>query len=46
MTRDPEKVGRVDQNLSERDLPTLLLRTLAAGRRQQSELIEVTLDLK
>ena len=29
----------------ERDSPTLTLRTLAVGRRQQSESIEVALDI-
>ena len=38
------KLGLVDQNCLERDLSALLLRTLAAGRRQQSESIEVALD--
>ena len=38
-----EKVGLVDQNYLERDLSALLLRTLAVGRRQQSESIEVAL---
>ena len=32
-----EKLGLVDQNRLERDLPALLPRTLAVGRRQQSE---------
>ena len=41
-----EKLGLVDQNCLERDLSALLLRTLAVGRRQQSELIEVALDME
>ena len=40
-----EKLGLVDQNWLERDLFALLLRTLAVGRRQQSESIEVALDI-
>ena len=32
-----EKLGLVDQNWLERNLSALLLRTLAVGRRQQSE---------
>ena len=40
-----EKLGLVDQNWSERDLSALLLRTLAAGRRQQFESVEVALDI-
>ena len=39
-----EKLGFVDQNWWERNLFSLLLRTLAVGRRQQSESIEVALD--
>ena len=40
-----EKLGFVDQNdWSERNLSSLLLRTLVVGRRQQSESIEVALD--
>ena len=41
-----EKLGLVDQNLLERNLSTLLLRTLVVGRRQQSEPIEVALDME
>ena len=41
-----EKLGLVDQNWLERNLSALLLRTLAVGRRQQSESIEVTLDIE
>ena len=37
-----EKLGLVDQ---ERNLSALLLRTLVVGRRQQSESIEVALDI-
>ena len=40
-----EKFGCVDQNCLERDLFALLLRTLAVGRRQQSESIGVALDI-
>ena len=36
-----EKLGFVDQNWLERNLPSMLLRTLVVGRRQQSESIEV-----
>ena len=39
-----EKLGFVDQNWLERNLSSLLLRTLVVGRRQQSEAIEVALD--
>ena len=39
-----EKLGLVDQNWLERNLSSLLLRTLVVGRRQQSESIEVALD--
>ena len=39
-----EKLGFVDQNWFERNLSSLLLRTLVVGRRQQSESIEVALD--
>ena len=42
-----EKLGRIDQNCLERDfLSALLLRTLSMGRRQQSESIEVALDME
>ena len=44
--RDLEKLGFVAQNGLERDLPSLLLRTLAVGRRQQSVSIEVALDME
>ena len=40
------KLGLVDQNWLERDLSALLLRTLVVGRRQQSESIEVALDME
>ena len=39
-----EKLGFVDQNWLERNLSSLLLRTLVLSRRQQSESIEVALD--
>ena len=38
-----EKLGLVDQNQLERDL---LLRTLAVGRRQHSDSIEVALNME
>ena len=41
-----EKLGLVDQNCLERCLSALLLRTLAVGRRQQSESIGVALDME
>ena len=41
-----EKLGFVDQNWLERNLSSLLLRTLVVGRRQQSESIEVALDME
>ena len=41
-----EKLGIVDQNWLERNLSALLLRTLVVGRRQQSESIEVALDME
>ena len=41
-----EKLGRVDQNWLERNLSAFLLRTLVVGRRQQSESIEVVLDME
>ena len=43
---DLEKLGLVDQDCLERDLFVLLLRKLAVGRRQQSESIEVALDME
>ena len=46
MTCGLEKLGHVCQKLLERDLFTLFLRTLAVGRRQQSESIEVALDIE
>ena len=41
-----EKLGLVDQNWLNRDLSALLLRTLAVGRQQQSESIEVAVDIE
>ena len=41
-----EKLGFVDQNWLKRNLSSLLLRTLVVGRRQQSESIEVALDME
>ena len=41
-----EKFGIVDHNWLERNLSGLLLRMLVVGRRQQSESIEVALDMK
>ena len=43
-----EKLGLVDQNWleSNSNLSALLLRTLVVGRRQQSESIEVALDME
>ena len=38
-----DQLGLVDQNLLERDLSALLLRTLVVGRQEQSESIEVAL---
>ena len=46
MTCGLEKYKLVDQNGLERDFPALLLRTLAMGRQQQSESIEVALDME
>ena len=43
---DLEKLEFVDQNWLERNLPSLLLRTLVVGRRQKSESIEVALDME
>ena len=40
-----EKLG-LGQNRLERDLSALLLRTMTVGRRQQSESIEVALDME
>ena len=44
MTCGLEKLILVDQNCMELGLSALLLKTLAVGRRQQSESIEVALD--
>ena len=41
-----EKFGLAIQNLLERDLSTLLLRTLTVFMRQKSESIEVALDIE
>ena len=41
-----EKLGLGDQNWLGRNLSTLLLRTLTAGRRQQSGSIKVALDIE
>ena len=41
-----EKLQLVDQHLLERDWSALLLRVLAVGRRQQSELNRVALDIE
>ena len=42
-----DKLGLlVDQNWLGRDLSSLLLITLAVGRRQQSESIEIALDIE
>ena len=41
-----EKLGFVDQNWLERNLSSLLLRTLVVVRRLQSESIEVALDME
>ena len=46
MTCGLEKLGLVDQNRLERDLSALLLRTPVVGRRQQSESIEVALNME
>ena len=40
-----EKLGPVAKKCLERDVSALLLRTLAVGRRQQFESIEVALDM-
>ena len=44
--RGLDKLGFVDQNWLERNLSSLLLRTLVVGRRQQSESIEAALDMQ
>ena len=41
-----EKLGLIHQNSLECDLSALLLRMLAVGRRQQSESVEVALDME
>ena len=41
-----EKLGLVDQNWLKRNLSALFLRTLVVGRRQQSESIEIALDME
>ena len=41
-----EQLRLVDQNRLERNLSALLLRTLVVGGRQQSESIEVALDME
>ena len=41
-----EKLGLVDQKWLERNLSPFLVRTLVVGRRQQSESIEVALDME
>ena len=42
-----EKLGLADQNwLEERNLSSLLLRTVVVGRRQQSESIDVALNME
>ena len=46
MTCYIEILGLADQYLLECDLSALLLRTLAVGRRQQSDSIEVVLDME
>ena len=46
MTRGLEKIRLVDQNSLKRDLSALLLKTLAVSRQQQSESIEVALDME
>ena len=47
MTYGLEKlIGLVDQNWLECGLSALSLKTLAVGRRQQSESIEVALDIE
>ena len=46
MTCGLEELGLVDQSWSERVLSSVSSRTLAVGRRQQSESIEVALDIE
>ena len=41
-----EKLGLVDENWLERNLYSLLLRPLVVGRQQQSESIEVALNME
>ena len=41
-----EKLGLVDQNWLERNLPTIFLRTLVVSRRQQSESVEASLNME
>ena len=41
-----EKLGHVDQNWLERNFSVFLLRTLAVGRQQHPESIEVALDME
>ena len=41
-----QKLGLVDENWFELNLSALSLRTLAVGRRQQSESIEAALDME
>ena len=41
-----DKLGLIDRNWLEPDLSALLLETLVVGRCQQSESIEVTLDME
>ena len=41
-----EKLRLVDQNWLERNFSVCLLRTLAVGRRQHSDSIEVALDME
>ena len=41
-----EKLGIIYQNWLERNFSGFLLRTLVVGRRQQSESIEVALDME
>ena len=44
--RGLEKVGLVDQNWLERNVSSLLLRTLVVGRRRQSDSIEAALVME
>ena len=46
MTWGLGKPGLVDQNCLERDVSALFMRTLAVGRRPQSESIGVALDME